>query len=435
MGSFAVCRRRLMIATVFLILSRAAIAEDWTRFRGPNGTGISRDSLPTTWNDSENLRWKTKLPGFGSSSPIVIGSRVFVTCYSGYGIGERDSGRPATLKRHLVCINRETGATLWQRTVDAELPEDDFSGYLTEHGYASNTPTSDGQRVYVFFGKSGVLAYDMEGKRIWSVEVGKESSNRRWGSGASPILYQNALIVNASEESNSIRALDKETGRQLWKAEANMLELSYGTPALVTAKNGLTDLVISVPGEVWGLDPDRGKLRWRVMTKLTGNVCPSPVVNGDTVYVFGGVRSSGSLAIRAGGKGDVSESNTIWTSRNSSYVATPLLSGDHLYWVDDHGIAWCVKASSGAVAYRQRVAGLQTGGRPVYASPVLANDKIVVVTRWDGTLVLPAIPSFKILAQNRFTGDDTDFNATPAISDGELFLRSNQTLYCVSSRK
>jgi outer membrane protein assembly factor BamB len=430
-----VFRRRWMVATVFLILSPAAIAEDWARFRGPNGTGISRDSVPTTWSDSENLRWKTKLPGFGSSSPIVVGSRVFVTCYSGYGVGEREAGRPATLRRHLLCINRETGAILWQQKVDAELPEDDFSGYLTEHGYASNTPTSDGQHVYVFFGKSGVLAFDLEGKQLWSDGVGKESSNRRWGSAASLTLYQNAVIVNASEESNSIRALDKETGHQLWKAEAKMLELAYGTPALVTAKSGQTDLVISVPGEIWGLDPDRGKLRWRVETKLTGNVCPSPVVNGDIVYVFGGVRSSGSLAIRAGGKGDVTESNTIWTSRNSSYVATPVLSGEHLFWVDDHGIAWCVKTSSGAVAYRQRVAGLQTGGRPVYASPVLAGDKIVVVTRWDGTLVLPAIPSFKIVAQNRFTGDDTDFNATPAISDGELFLRSNQDLYCVSSRK
>ena len=424
------------IAVAFLLFASSAVsAEDWTRFRGPNGTGVSPDSVPTTWSDTHNLRWKTKLPGFGSSSPIVVGSRVFVTCYSGYGIGEADAGRTASLKRHLLCINRETGGILWQRKVDAELPEDDFSGYLTEHGYASNTPTSDGQHVYVFFGKSGVLAFDMEGKRIWSVGVGKESSNRRWGSGTSLILSQNALIVNASEESNSIRALDKATGRQLWKAEANMLELCYGTPAFATEANGQIDLVASVPGEVWGLDPDRGKLRWRVETKLTGNVCPSPVVNGDTVYVFGGIRSSGSLAIRAGGKGDVTASNTLWTSRNSSYVATPLLSGEHLYWVDDHGIAWCVKAASGAVVYRQRVAGLQTGGRPVYASPVLAKDQILVVTRWDGTLVLPASPSFKLLAQNRFGGDDTDFNATPALSDGELFLRSNHNLYCVSARK
>jgi hypothetical protein len=430
-----VCRRPWIPAIVLLILAQAATANDWPRFRGPDGTGISRDSVPTTWSDSENLRWKTKLPGFGSSSPIVVGQRVFVTCYSGYGIGERDAARPAMLRRHILCINREKGGIVWQRSVDAELPEDDFSGYLTEHGYASNTPTSDGQRVYVFFGKSGVLAFDMDGKQLWSVNVGKESSNRRWGSGASLILYKDALIVNASEESNSIRALDKQTGRPLWKAEANMLELAYGTPALVTEKTGQSDLVISVPGEIWGLDPDRGKIRWRIETQLTGNVCPSPVVDGETVYVFGGVRSSGSLAVRAGGKGDVSKSNTIWTSRNSSYVATPVFSGEHLYWVDDHGVAWCIKASSGAVAYRQRVAGLQTGGRPVYASPVLAGDKIVVVTRWDGTLILPANPSFKILAQNRVTGDDTDFNATPAISDSELFLRSNQALYCVSSRK
>jgi outer membrane protein assembly factor BamB len=362
-------------------------------------------------------------------------ARLFVTCYSGYGVGEPDASRPATLKRHLVCVNRETGAINWQRTIAAELPEDDFSGYLTEHGYASNTPTSDGQHVFVFFGKSGVLAFDMEGKQVWSDGVGKESSNRRWGSGSSLILHENALIVNASEESNSIRALDKATGHQLWKAEANMLELAYGTPALATGSNGQTDLVVAVPGEVWGLDPDRGKLRWRVTTKLTGNVCPSPLVNGDIVYVFGGVRSSGSLAIRAGGKGDVTESNTIWTSRNSSYVSTPVLADGHLFWIDDQGVAWCVKAASGSVAYRQRVAGLQTGGRPVYSSPVLAGDKLVVVTRWDGTLILPASPSFKILAQNRFAADDTDFNATPAISDGESFLRSNQALYCVSSRK
>jgi outer membrane protein assembly factor BamB len=428
---------RRWIAALVLLLTGAqfATAADWPRFRGPDGTGISRDSVPTTWNDSENLRWKTKLPGFGSSSPIVSGPLVFVTCYSGYGIGERDSARPAMLRRHLVCINRDKGDMLWQREVDAQLPEDDFSGYLTEHGYASNTPTCDNERVYVFFGKSGVLAFDRAGKRLWSVNVGKESSSRRWGSGASLILYNDALIVNASEESNSIRALDKRTGRQLWKAEANMLELAYGTPALVTEKNGQADLAICVPGEVWGLDPDRGKIRWRIETQLTGNICPSPVVDGDTLYLFGGVRSSGSLAIRAGGKGDVSKTNTIWSSRNSSYVATPVLSGEHLYWVDDRGIAWCLQASSGSVVYRQRVAGLQTGGRPVYASPVLAGDKIVVITRWDGTLILPANASFKILAQNRFSGDDTDFNATPAISNGELFLRSNLALYCVSSRK
>jgi outer membrane protein assembly factor BamB len=408
--------------------------DDWLRFRGPNGSGISDAHLPTTWSESENLHWKTKLPGFGSSSPIVVGSRVFVTCYSGYGTGERGAGRVDGLRRHLVCVDRQTGQIQWTRTIDGGSPEDDFNGYLTEHGYASNTPTSDGERVYVFFGKSGVFAFDLEGKKLWSAHVGKESSDRRWGSAASLILCDDALIVNASEESNSLRAFDKRTGKQLWKSEAKLLELAYDTPALVT-KGGKSDLVIAVPGEVWGLDPNRGKLRWRVETQLIGNICPSPVVDGDRVYVFGGVRSSGSYAIRAGGKGDVTASNVVWSSRNSSYVSTPLLYESHLYWVDDRGLAWCVDANSGDVKYRQRVPGLQTGGRPVYASPVLAGDKILAVTRWDGTLVLPAKPEFKIVAQNRFPADDTDFNATPAISNNELFLRSNLALYCVAAGK
>jgi outer membrane protein assembly factor BamB len=423
------------LASIALFPGIGAVrGDDWLRFRGPNGSGISDSHLPTTWSESENLRWKAKLPGFGSSSPIVVGSRVFVTCYSGYGTGERGAGRVDGLRRHLVCVDRQTGQIHWTRTIDGGSPEDDFNGYLTEHGYASNTPTSDGERVYVFFGKSGVFAFDLEGKKLWSAHVGNESSDRRWGSAASLILCDDALIVNASEESNSLRALDKRTGKQLWKSEAKLLELAYDTPALVT-KGGKSDLVLAVPGEVWGLDPNRGKLRWRVETQLIGNICPSPVVDGDRVFVFGGVRSSGSCAIRAGGKGDVTASNVLWTSRNSSYVSTPLLYDSHLYWVDDRGLAWCVDANSGEVKYRQRVPGLQTGGRPVYASPVLAGDKILAVTRWDGTLVLPAKPEFKIVAQNRFPADDTDFNATPAISNNELFLRSNLALYCVAAGK
>jgi outer membrane protein assembly factor BamB len=350
-----------LVAVATLTAVRPGRADDWLRFRGPNGSGISDAHLPTTWSETENLRWKAKLPGFGSSSPIVVGSRVFVTCYSGYGVGG-GSGHLDALRRHLVCVARGTGQILWTQTVNAGSPEDDSSGYLTEHGYASNTLTSDGERVYVFFGKSGVIAFDLEGKKLWTAEVGKESSDRRWGSAASLILCGDLLVVNASEESNSIRALDKRTGKQVWKAEAKLLELAYGTPALVTAKArgsdlGRADLVLAVPGEVWGLDPDCGKLRWRVETRLIGNMCPSPVVDGDTVYVFGGIRSSGSCAIRSGGKGNVTSSNTLWSSRNSSYVSTPLLHANCLYWVDDRGLVpGCCFGSDQIPAARPRFA-------------------------------------------------------------------------------
>jgi len=164
---------------------------------------------------------------------------------------------------------------------------------------------------------------------------------------------------------------------------------------------------------------------------LTGNVSPSVVVDGTTVYVFGGFRSSGSLAVRAGGKGDVTKSHVLWTSRVSSYVATPLLHDGHLYWIDDRGQAFCASAATGEQVYRSRVEGMASGGRPVYASPVLAGDRIYVVSRWSGTFVLPAEPRYEILAHNRFASDESDSSGTPAIVDGALYLRSGRYLYCV----
>ena len=236
------------------------------------------------------------------------------------------------------------------------------------------------------------------------------------------------LIVNASEESQSIRAFDKRTGQQRWKAEAGALELAYGTPAVLPA---LGELVLAVPGELWGLHLATGKLKWYAETDLTGNVSPSPIVDGDIVYIFGGYRSSGSHAIRAGGSNDVTDSNTIWSTRNSSYVATPLLHSGHLYWVDDRGQAFCMEAASGKLVYRERLKGLSSGGKPVYASPVLAGDKLYVVSRWDGTFVFRAKPEFEQLSVNKFASDESNFNATPAIVDRDLILRSNKFLYCV----
>ena len=148
--------------------------------------------------------------------------------------------------------------------------------------------------------------------------------------------------------------------------------------------------------------------------------------------MFGGFRSAGSLAVRAGGQGDVSKSLVLWTSKASSYVATPLLQDGHLYWIDDRGQAFCAKAATGEQVYRNRVAEIAAGGRPVYASPVLSNDRLIVATRWSGTLILPAAPAFEVLACNRFAGDESDFSGTPAIADGCLFLRSGRFLYCVA---
>jgi len=259
----------------------------------------------------------------------------------------------------------------------------------------------------------------------------KESSNRRWGSAASLILHGDLVIVNAAEESQSIRGLDRKTGREIWKADAAALELAYGTPAIARLPDGREELVVAVPAEVWGLDPASGKIRWYASHALTGNVSPSVIVDGDTVYVFGGFRSAGSLAVRAGGSGDVTKSHVLWTSKSSSYVATPLLHEGHLYWIDDRGQAFCSSAKTGEQVYRSRVAEITGGGRPVYASPVLSAGRLIVPTRWSGTIVLPAEPQFEVLACNRFADDESDVSGTPAIADGRLYLRSGRFLYCV----
>ena len=423
--------RRLCIpALLSTLIGLPVSAEDWTRFRGANGAGQSTATgLPQEWSESRNLVWKRDLPGEGSSSPVLAGDRIFVTCYAEYG---GDAGAdPAKMKRQLVCIGAEKGEVLWTAQAVAAPREDPPQGYILEHGYASNSAVTDGDRVYAFFGKSGVAAYDLEGKELWARSVGTESANRQWGSAASLTLFEDLLIVNAAEEGRAVLGLNKLTGEQVWKSEAAALELAYGTPAQLQRADGQTELILAVPGEVWGLNARTGKLAWYAETPLTGNVSPSPLVDGQAIYVFGGFRSSGSLRVRAGGRGDVTQTHVEWTSRSSSYVATPVLVDGRLYWVDDQGIAWCLDAGTGETIYRERVPGLRSGGRPVYASPIAAEGHIYVVTRRDGVLVLPAEREFRVLQQNRFAGDDSDFNATPAVHGQRLLLRSNRALYCV----
>ena len=433
--SVANCVTGLAVLLAITTSLTAATAE-WPQFRGPNGSGIAADDAQpaTTWSDSQNIKWKVALPGSGSSSPIVSGERVFVTCYSGYGDGS-SGGSPDKLLRHLICLDRQTGKVLWDRSVPAELPEDTFNGFIAEHGYASSTPVTDGERVYVFFGKTGALAFDLEGKQLWRVNLGHQSSNRRWGSGASPVLYQNKVIVNAAEEGRAVFALDKLTGQEVWKAEADSLELCFGTPVLVDGKGGSADLVLAVPGELWGLSPDTGKLRWFADTGIDGNVSPSVVAADGVIYSTGGYPRLGSVAVRAGGKGDVTQTNILWSSQNASYVPTPVVHNGHLFVVSDQGFATCLEANTGTLVYKERVPGSSTGrsGRPFYASPVLANGKIYAVSRRSGTFIIEAKPDFKLVAQNTLSGDDSDFNATPAIVGRQLFLRSNRMLYCIES--
>ena len=459
------------------ILALCAItvsASDWPRFHGPDGAGISPDTqpVPIKWSDTENLKWKCKLPGPGSSSPIVVGQRVFVTCWSGYGVDPENVGDQKNLRRHLICVDRAGGNVLWDKSIEPVLPEDAFSGMFTQHGYTSHTPVSDGERVYVFFGKTGVLAFDLDGNKLWQTGVGTGSGAHDWGTASSPIVYKDLVIVMASAESKSLVALNKETGKEVWRREDPGFSGTWGTPTLVDCGKGRTDLVISVPFKIWGFNPDDGKPRWWCDGLPTDSICASPIAHDDVVYTLEtGPRGGGAMAVRAGGEGDVTKTNVLWSVKERSRIGTPVVDNGRIYWFGSR-IANCIDATTGKLVYRTRFDGGavpetpgpaagpgprgpgpggpgQPGQRPGggfrgrggrggfggqdYSSPVLVNGTVYFVSRSGEVFVYATGPEFKLLGQNRFASDKGDFSSTPAISEGQLFIRSSNYLYCVAN--
>jgi outer membrane protein assembly factor BamB len=434
--------RRGLALALALVTAGSATANDWPRFRGPAGSGVSEDSgsIPINWSDSENLAWKTQLPGPGLSSPIVVGDRVYVTSWTGFEAGEGSSDKPEDLKRALVCIDRNTGNIVWTKSVDSVLPEDEFRGMFAENGYASHTPACDGENIYCFFGKTGVVAFDLDGNQLWHTSVGTGRDPRGWGSASSPVLYENLVIVTASAESESLVALDKATGQQVWKEEAPTLAGTWSTPVIVDVDQERTDLVISVPSELWGLNPKTGKLRWYCVQpggesdSVTASVVvsegPEPVA-----YVLGG-RDNGSMAVKVGGKGDVTQSNMVWQGDDRASIGTPVLHEKRLYWIS-RGIANCIDAETGEEIYKERLSGGSGGGGGIrggdYSSPIIADGKLYFMTRGGTGYVLKLGDEFEQLAANRFDSETGEYSATPAVSDGQLFIRSTSTLYCVSN--
>ncbi|MBC7819360.1 MAG: PQQ-like beta-propeller repeat protein [Planctomycetaceae bacterium] len=406
-----------------------APAADWARFRGPNGSAVSdARGVPTEWSDLKNVAWKTELPGPGSSSPIIVGERVFVTCYSGYGMSRGAAGDIKQLQRHLICVSLKDGKINWDKPVASKQSEDRFTGYLQDHGYATSTPASDGEHVFVFFGKSGVLAFDLEGNQLWQTPVGSGSGINGWGSGSSPILYRNTVIVNAAAEAKSLIALDNKTGKEAWRSDADSIHGSWATPVLVDAPNGKTELVVNAPYEMWGFNPDNGDFLWFAEGVQDMTICGSLVARDGIVYAIGG-RSGSAVAVKSGGRDDVSKTHVVWKKSLSSYVPSPVLAGDRILSVNERGIVGCLHAKTGEQIFQQRLSN--AGG--VYASPVVIDGKAYVVTRRNGTFVVNLSGMGESIAENKLD-DDTDFNASPAVTDGKLLLRSNRALYCIANK-
>lgn len=421
-----------LLASVALVSSLHA--ENWPQFRGPDGSAAAPEgaNIPTEWSAKKNVKWKRALPGPGSSSPIFWGNKLFVTCYSGYGTDKKEIGEAKDLGRHLVCIDRSNGDILWTKSIEVENKEDPYRGYLMEHGYASATPATDGEQVYVFVGKSGVQAFTMEGKRVWRKSVGTKSSNRKWGSAASPVVYQDLVIVNAADEARAIIAFDKKTGDEKWRYdETKNLELAFATPLLNKGADGRDELVLSIPFELFALDAMTGKQRWIARTGMPGNVTPGVVITKDYICAFGGYPRTTSIGLKRGGTGDVTKA-LAWKSKITTYVPTPLAYKDHLYWVNDSAQVVSMETATGTVVTKRTVEGIERSKRfSFYASMVRVGDKLFAVSRHNGTFVFEANPQLKKLAQNKLD-DRSDFSGTPALAKDAIYLRSGKFLYCIA---
>lgn len=415
-------------------------AQDWLRFRGNDGSGVSSESAKTAteFSPEKNMAWKAELPGAGASAPIIVGDKVILTCYSGYGTSRTDLGNMDDLKRHVVCLNKKTGKTIWQKDFDSVLPEDPFQGMgVPEHGYSSGTPVSDGKHVFAFFGKTGVIALDMDGNKIWQKSVGTSSGRMRWGSGASPVLHQDVLVINATDEASSLVGLNKTTGEEMWKNPD--INNAWSTP-LVVGEGDEAELIFSLPYEVWGLYPKTGKMKWYVTNGVQdSSVSASPVASNGVVISMGG-RSGTAVAVKTGGKSDVTKTHTLWEGKATGRIVSPILVGDYVFGFS-RGVANCVKADSGESVYRERLpetkdapaAGGRRGPSSDYCSPVSADGKIYQFTKGGSCYVIEAKPEFKVLAVNSLN-DGSEFNSTPAISEGKLYVRSNKYLYCIAEK-
>jgi outer membrane protein assembly factor BamB len=417
-----------LICLPLFILGVGACSQDadWPQFRGPGGQGTSAATgLPVTWSAEQNIIWKTALPGYGASSPIVVGEHIFVSCYSGYGI----KGAPGDEKKllgHLVCINGTSGKIEWDKSVPSK-PSGGYSGFIALHGFASGTPVSDGKALYVFFGPAGVFAFDLTGQQLWTASAGVKGHG--FGTGASPILSGNLVIVNASVESGRLVALDKTNGKEVWSADG--IREAWDTPVLVETEAHKQELAVITQDKLLAFDPATGKPLWDCAgSKPPRYICPSAVAKDGIVYAINGANGP-VMAVRAGGSGDVTASHVLWTLKKGSNVPSPVYHDGHLYWSNESGGVSCLDAKTGTVVYQER---LNPAAGIVYASPLVADGKLYYVSRDKGAFVLAAKPKFEILAHNRIATDDSIFNASPSVSGKHLLLRSDKFLYCIGEK-
>lgn len=408
-----------------LLLVEDISAGEWSRFRGADGNASAPEAqVPVEWSDNQNILWKSEIPGYGSSSPVTFQGRIYLTSFTGYGLDPDEPGNREDLTLHVLCFDESDGGLLWDRSFPADANEQTATRRVADHGYATGTAAVDEAGVYAYFGVSGLIAFTHDGEKMWHVKTGSETAG--FGSAASPTLYQDLVIINASIESKTVFAFDRQSGEQVWKIED--IERSWTTPVIGQSASGRDELVVSYRMSVGGFDPLTGKQYWSC-DGIQDYVVPCVVMHDDVAYVLGG-RKNQSMAIRLGGSRDVTETHRIWSTNIGANVTSPIYHEGYLYWASDRGIANCLNAATGESVYKER---MKTKER-VYASIILAGNRLYLTTRENGIFVVNAQPEYTEVAHNTIASDDSLWNATPAVSGDRLLMRTNRFLYCVGQK-
>jgi outer membrane protein assembly factor BamB len=408
-------------AGVLYVMAASAMAGDWPAFRGPNGNGVAQeDKAPLRWSPDKNVRWKVSLPGPGNSSPIVSRGHVFVTC-------AEDQGK----KRNLYCFDRRTGKQLWVRTVEFPTVEPTHRS----NPYCASTPVADGARVVVWHGSSGVFCYNFAGKELWKKDLGEVRNE--WGYGSSPILHRGKVILNFGPGDRAfLAALDLKTGKLLWKYDepggSSAIDKknigSWSTP-IVSKVGGNDQILCSMLTRVVACDPKTGACLWffeGLAEEKVDLVYASPVISDGIGVAFTGWVNGPTIGFKLGGAGDVTASNQLWLEKQPQRIGSGVVVDERLYIVNaGPGTAQCMDCRTGKVLWTERLDGGESWG-----SIVLAAGRLYVTSRRGVTSVFQPNPEkFELLAMNDL-GEAT--NATPAISDGQIFLRTDGHLYCIA---
>jgi len=420
----------------------AAPRTNWAQWRGPDGNGVSTETnVPTEWSNTRNIKWKTPIPGRGHSSPIVWDTRVFLTTDlegevvpGAKAVEHKDDGKPFKHpdsvggdRRHtfkVLAIDRGTGKLLWERTAYEGTVYDDRH---RKGSYASPTPATDGTYVFAYFGSEGLYCYDFDGKLLWKASPGPIATFGM-GPGTSPVLFENTVILQCDEDNGQksfIAALDKKTGKEVWRT-ARKVQASWATPLIVRGPQQ-TELITSGNELIISYDPKTGKELWRAKG-LESNAIPTPVAANGMVFVYAGFPTKRTFAIKLGGAGDLTAGkNIVWQyDKGTAYVPSSIVYGEYLYLMSDRGILTCLDENTGKIVYE--------GGRvpmpaTFTASPVAFDGKILLTSEDGDTFVIKAGPKHEVIATNSLA---EPVYASPAISDGMIFIRGEKNLYCIA---